>query len=108
MLFFRSTRFGQVAVLAEEVRQRDLLVRRACSDWYGGRRTTTTSPLRFGCSESEPSTFRSSSLFMIRRTTCLPGFAGSVSVWNALRTAVRTSSYVGMPGCAVLSRSGLT
>ena len=62
------------------------------SDWYGDLVTTTTSPLRFGWSESEPSTFRSSSLFMILRITCLPGFAGSVRFWKASRTAVRTAS----------------
>ena len=73
--------------------------------------TTTTSPLRFGCSESEPSTLRSSSLFMILRMTCLPGFAGSVRLANAFRIAVRASSYVGNDaevGCeAFLIRFGL-
>ena len=68
----------QVAVLAEELRERDPLPRRRRVDWYGGRNTTTTSPERFGCSASVPSTLRSSSFFMILRTTCLPGFAGSV------------------------------
>ena len=42
----------QVAVLAEELRERDALPGVAASNWYGGRRTTTTSPLRLGCSES--------------------------------------------------------
>ena len=60
------------------------------SDWYGGRVTTTTSPLRLGWSESEPSTFRSSSLFMIRSMTCLPGLAGSVTFSKAVRIAVLT------------------
>ena len=65
MLFVEVDVVRQVAVLSEEVRQRDRLAGVPASDWYGGRVTTTTSPLRFGCSESEPSTFRSSSLFMI-------------------------------------------
>ncbi len=89
-------------MLSEEVRQRDVLAGVPASDWYGGRVTTTTSPLRFGWSESEPSTFRSSSLFMIRSMTCLPGLAGSVTPWNAVRIAVLTCSYVGQVGCAEL------
>ena len=68
------------------------------SDWYGGRSTTTTSPLRLGCSESLPSTFRSSSFLRIFSTTCFPGFAGSVRFWNAAITAFRTSSYEVPPG----------
>ena len=69
------------------------------SDWYGGRRMTTTSPLRFGCSESEPSTFQSAYLFSTCETGC---WVELFSARNALRTAVRTCSYVGKVGLAVL------
>lgn len=62
----------------------------AASNWYGGRRTTTTSPLRLGCSESLPSTLRSSSLSRMRSTTLAAGLAGSVRFWNALTILART------------------
>ena len=45
-------------MLAEELRERDPLPRRRRVDWYGGRGTTTTSPLRLGLSASVPSTSR--------------------------------------------------
>ena len=48
----------QVAVLAEELAEGDRCPGVAASNWYGGRKTTTTSPLRFGWSESVPSTLR--------------------------------------------------
>ena len=56
----------------------------------GGRVTTTTSPLRFGWSESEPSTFRNSSFVRILRTTCFPGLAGSVRFEKAAMICWRT------------------
>jgi hypothetical protein len=59
------------------------------SHWYGGFSTTTTSPLRFGCRESEPSTSRSSSFISTFETTEGP------SALNAFATAVRTSAMVG-------------
>ena len=48
-------------MLAEELRRGDELPGVCASVWYGGRKTTTTSPLRVGCRESLPSTSRSSS-----------------------------------------------
>src|SRR6266540_3354021 len=55
----------------------------AASNWYGGRATTTTSPLREGCSESLPSTSRSSSFFMTLEMIRLPGLDGSLNCWKA-------------------------
>ena len=65
-LWARSTRFGQVAVLAEELaRTRSAGPASPRRTGTAAGATTTTSPLRFGCSESLPSTLRSSSFFMI-------------------------------------------
>jgi hypothetical protein len=82
----------QITVLAKELAERDPLPGRRCVKLVRRSVTTTTSPLRDGCSESEPSTLRSCSFFMIFRTTCLPGLFGSVKFWKALMIWLRTFS----------------
>ena len=66
-LFARLTRFGWKPCCPKKWDSAIVVLGVGASDWYGGRRITARSPLRFGCSESDPSTLRSCSFWSTLR-----------------------------------------